>query len=197
MKLVEDLINLPQSDRQEHLRLDESCIERGGNSTNHKGVLAQFLNTNIPYGIMYPLCHACHNGKCSNPQHLYWGTPSENFIDTINNGNAPNTKGMKFGPMSKERTDKISKALIEHFKNKEGFIRKVKIYKDPRRAGNKCSSYGSMWITNGLNNKRIKKDSTIPDGYYKGRVMGIGAMAVTSSFELENPGSSPGFPANI
>ena len=66
--------------------LSEPCIERGGNSTNHKGVLAQYLNTNIPYGIKYPLCHGCHNGKCSNPKHLYWGTPKENVEDSIERG---------------------------------------------------------------------------------------------------------------
>jgi hypothetical protein len=32
------------------------------------------------------LCHACHNSKCSNPYHLYWGTVRENNIDRIANG---------------------------------------------------------------------------------------------------------------
>ena len=32
------------------------------------------------------LCHACHNGKCSNPVHLYWGTPLDNGIDATENG---------------------------------------------------------------------------------------------------------------
>lgn len=72
-------------ERQRHLNLREPCLERGGNSTVHKGVLAEFLNTNIPSGRIL-LCHACHNGKCSNPRHLYWGTDKENKEDYLLNG---------------------------------------------------------------------------------------------------------------
>lgn len=87
MTLVEELIDTKSKiERQSHLDLSEPCLERGGNSTNHKGVLAQYLDTNIPYGIQYPLCHACHNGKCSNPKHLYWGTCSENNQDAFDCG---------------------------------------------------------------------------------------------------------------
>lgn len=35
---------------------------------------------------------------------------------------------------------------------------------------NKNSQYGTMWITNGTKNKKIKKDDVIPEGWYKGRV---------------------------
>ena len=31
------------------------------------------------------------------------------------------------------------------------------------------SQYNTMWITNGIKNKKIKKDILIPNGYYKGR----------------------------
>ena len=68
--------------------MSEPCLERGGNSTVHKGVLAQYLNTNIPFKPKpwIDLCHACHNDKCSNPKHLYWGTPRENSLDRMANG---------------------------------------------------------------------------------------------------------------
>jgi hypothetical protein len=36
--------------------------------------------------------------------------------------------------------------------------------------GDTNSQYGSFWITNGINNKKLKKDSEIPDGWYKGRI---------------------------
>jgi len=85
MILVEDYLEQPQFTRQKHLNLTEECIERGGNSTNHRGVLAQYLNTAI-YGRPADLCHACHNGLCSNPKHLYWGTRKENTQDARNNG---------------------------------------------------------------------------------------------------------------
>ncbi len=82
---VKDYLVLPKEDRQSHLDLNEKCLERGGNSTNHRGVLAQFLDTSI-YGLPADLCHACNNGKCSNPRHLYWGTRQENVHDAIKAG---------------------------------------------------------------------------------------------------------------
>lgn len=78
MKDIREFINEPREVRRAHLQLSEPCCERGGNSTNHKGVLAQYLDTTIPSGRIL-LCHACHNGKCSNPRHLYWGTDIDNL----------------------------------------------------------------------------------------------------------------------
>ena len=38
--------------------------------------------------------------------------------------------------------------------------------------GNRNSAFGTMWITNGQENKKIKKEvDTIPEGWYKGRKM--------------------------
>ena len=79
MKNINEFIKLPREDRRAHLNLEELCCERGGNSTNHKGVLAQYLDTTIPSGRIL-LCHACNNDKCSNPKHLYWGTDYDNII---------------------------------------------------------------------------------------------------------------------
>lgn len=85
MIALTEYITRDRNERRAHLNLSEPCLERGGNSTNHKGVLAQFLNTNIPSGRIL-LCHACHNGKCSNPKHLYWGTDRDNLEDAKENG---------------------------------------------------------------------------------------------------------------
>ena len=82
---VEEYLLLPKETRQSHLNLLEKCLERGGISTNHRGALAEFLNTNI-YGRPADLCHACHNDKCSNTKHLYWGTRKENVLDARING---------------------------------------------------------------------------------------------------------------
>lgn len=79
MIIVENWISESRELRTKHLDLSDPCIERGGNSTVHRGVLAQYLNTNFPSKV--DLCHACHNDKCSNPKHLYWGTRKENIED--------------------------------------------------------------------------------------------------------------------
>lgn len=39
----------------------------------------------------------------------------------------------------------------------------------PKNIGVNNSQYGTMWITNGVENKKIKKESEIPHGWYKGR----------------------------
>ena len=83
--LVEEYLSIPQGQRQDHLDLNAKCKERGGNSTNHRGVLAEYLDTPI-YGRPADLCHACHNDKCSNPKHLYWGTRKENVQDARDAG---------------------------------------------------------------------------------------------------------------
>ena len=83
---IEDYILRSKTDRQIHLKLDEACIERGGKSTFFKGLLAHVLDTTIPAGFKILLCHACHNEKCSNPNHLYWGSAKENVQDRLDNG---------------------------------------------------------------------------------------------------------------
>jgi hypothetical protein len=43
--------------------------------------------------------------------------------------------------------------------------------KAKQRSKEKNSQFGTMWITNGIANKKIKKDSEIPKNWYKGRVL--------------------------
>lgn len=71
-----------KAERKMHLILNESCIEIGGNSTEFRAVLAYQLGTTIPKGMKIHCCHACNNGNCSNPKHLYWGTAKENQDDS-------------------------------------------------------------------------------------------------------------------
>ena len=75
-----------KDERQKHLNLDTPCKERGGYSTMFRGLLADFLGTEIFIDKKIVLCHACHNARCSNPEHLYWGSYRENIDDQIANG---------------------------------------------------------------------------------------------------------------
>ena len=45
------------------------------------------------------LAHACNNGDCSNPRHLYWSTPRENIVED----------GRKFGTHSSPYENMIKK----------------------------------------------------------------------------------------
>ena len=35
-----------------------------------------------------PATHSCGNKRCINPEHLSWGTPRSNFLDTVRHGRA-------------------------------------------------------------------------------------------------------------
>ena len=154
-----------KAERQIHIKLEEACVERGGNSTNHRGVLAEFLDTTIPDKKVL-LCHACHNGKCSNPKHLYWGTAAENVEDTISNGNFyRQQKGSEGRTQTEETREKISRSL------------RGKPSNNPSGIGGGSTKgltfkrkYKQIWINNGIEQTRIKFDSDVPKGYNRGRL---------------------------
>ena len=83
MENIYEYIKRSKEERQAHLDLDDYCVERGGNSTYSKALLAEQVGTTIPNGHNILVCHACNNGKCSNPRHLYWGTARENRMDRL------------------------------------------------------------------------------------------------------------------
>ena len=86
MENINEYIKRPYSERTSHLDLETECREIGGNSTAFKGLLSHILDVTIPDTYNALLCHKCHNGKCSNPKHLYYGTPKENINDQKENG---------------------------------------------------------------------------------------------------------------
>jgi len=68
--------------RQSHINSDSPCLELGCNSKDSRALLAIFLNTTAEkMGTKGMLLHTCNNPKCSNPEHLYWGTAKENLAD--------------------------------------------------------------------------------------------------------------------
>lgn len=81
-----DYMTKSRNERKSHLKLNEPCIEIGGWSQDFRGLLAYFLGTTIPKGKIANLCHGCLNDKCSNVNHLYWGTNSDNTRDEIEGG---------------------------------------------------------------------------------------------------------------
>ncbi len=49
--------------------------------------------------------------------------------------------------------------------------RKETFEKINHQQGEKNSQFNTIWITNGTENKKIKKDASIPDGWKKGRII--------------------------
>lgn len=75
------------------------------------------------------------------------------------------TKEAKFR-MSNSHKGKAPFAGKKHTEKTKEKMRK----RASERIGTKCSQYGTHWITNGTENKKIKKDEIVPNGWKLGRI---------------------------
>jgi hypothetical protein len=64
-------------------------------------------------------------------------------------------------PRSKEHRKNLSQSI------KEAYEKKIKL--EGRLTGEKCANFGRIWVTDGANNKSLKPNESIPDGFYRGR----------------------------
>lgn len=115
-------------------------------STYFKGMMAHILDTTIPEGMNILICHYCGNSKCSNPNHLYFGTPKENVADGIRHGTM---KSPWENTIIKYGHDKTTELIKHH---------QLKV----------CGK-DTYYITDGRITKRISKNLEIPQGFRKGR----------------------------
>jgi hypothetical protein len=87
----------------------------------------------------------------------------------------------QFRNLQKTHLEEISKIGIETYRRKypkSAFYGKThseetkQKMRKPKNQGSKNPQFGTMWITNGKENKKIKKEvDIIPEGWYKGRVI--------------------------
>ena len=86
------------------------------------------------------------------------------------------------GMCGKKHTESARNKMSESLKaiDHKGFLGKTHSEETKRKmgeknsilqSGQKNSQFGSMWITNGIENKKIKKTEVIPDGWLKGRIL--------------------------
>lgn len=110
---IDDYMLLALEERRKHLRLSESCIDRGGLkqflSQNLRGLIAYILDTTIPVNKRIHVCHACNNSWCSNPFHLYWGTPKENSADFTLSGKRKSPRDYTIAKFGLEKANELLK----------------------------------------------------------------------------------------
>ena len=64
--------------------------------------------------------------------------------------------------------------MVEKAKSKESIEKRKQTFREiGHQQGEKNSQFGTIWITNGLENNRIRKEEHIPDEWRKGRVMSL------------------------
>ena len=114
MKKVEEFIlENTRDERKSKLKLDEPCHERGLKySTQLVALVAYHYDTTLPEnGNKVVVCHGCMNHKCSNPNHMYWGTKSDNKLDDYESGNVKSPYYYlveKYGETEAKRQQKLN-----------------------------------------------------------------------------------------
>lgn len=169
-----------RDERRAHLYLSEPCIEIGGGSQQFRGLLAHYIGTTISTKREAVLCHACHNGECSNVKHLYWGTPRDNTIDMIENNSRTVWNGLirNHGEESaKQKMASAGRGNLGKTKQKKGSRAPYKLsnftckrMSDSSRGTNN-SQFGTCWVTNGIpiKIKKEKLNEYLANGYRRGR----------------------------
>lgn len=65
----------------------------------------------------------------------------------------------------------LNNPLKNGFKGKKHNEETLRKMRKPKNLGKENSQYGTCWITNGVENKKIKKEEAIPVGWRKGRIL--------------------------
>ena len=69
-----------------------------------------------------------------------------------------------------EATSRTLPLAVEAARSPESRKKRKETFKEiDHQKGNKNSQYGTMWVTNGSLNKKIKKGDLLPEGYFPGR----------------------------
>ncbi len=110
------------------------------------------------------------------------GVNSQSSIEKNRQKHLGNKNGMYGKTQTKYQKNKMS--ILAKILHREGKIKrfdwtgkkhsektkeKMRISQQGKQKGEKNSQFGTMWITNGIENKKIKKESTIPNDWKLGR----------------------------
>jgi group I intron endonuclease len=95
-------------------------------------------------------------------------------LGKLGSAKSSKNKGKKFNQTWRNN---ISKSLVGRVgvfvgkQHSEESKKKIGIKNSKNQIGNGNSQFGTMWITNNFENKKIKKSDNIPEGWKKGRII--------------------------
>lgn len=124
----------------------------------------------------YNLCIGGHGGfGYLNSKNFINPTHSPEHIAKLNA--LRKEKGIFPGKREYSNEERLERSLRRkgkpsYFRNKQHSVKsKNKMAKshEGKHSGTKNSQFGTMWITDGISNKKINKKQEIPEGYTKGR----------------------------
>ena len=104
-------------------------------------------------------------GEISQEEKVYELRKLGGLIGGKVSGNKPETKDRmrKLAALTQSKATLAATSPEARAKQKQSFAR-IK-----HQQGEKNSQHGTMWVTNGEFNKKIRKDDLLPEGYYPGR----------------------------
>lgn len=84
--------------------------------------------------------------------------------------NAKVRKSLSIASIRAHEKRSKSSYKIDQFFSEHANLKRIETFNNiSHQQGSSNSQYGTMWITNGSENKKIKKFDIIPEGWYKGR----------------------------
>lgn len=118
----------------------------------------------------YNICPGGHGGFGYINSHILVGDKRNNH----------NKKVAKLGGLSSRKKYKVSdehrnklsaslKGRVSSFLGKSHSEETKMKLRKPKNIGVENSQFGTMWITDGLRNKKIRSEESIPEGWQKGR----------------------------
>jgi len=81
----------------------------------------------------------------------------------------PNSRWQQWLKDQREAGRKFGGSTFKGKKHTEETKAKMSVNSKGKTSGKKNSQFGTCWITNGVDNKKIKKTDDIPQGWYAGR----------------------------
>ena len=165
----------------------KSAINKHGINNFKKDILEFFENAELMYArekeivtddfLLREDTYNLRRGGYGGFDHINKNKTKEDWVERARVGGLKSRIGERAkGPRNEKWCDNLSKSS----KGKQNFLGKTHSDKTKqtmkqsaigKHDGEKNSQFGTMWITDGTVNKKIKKSDLIPDGWSKGRII--------------------------